>query len=266
MEKTMTRIVASIVIALLTLPAFAAIQTEVVSYEIEGQSYTGYLAWDDAIEGKRPGILVVHEWWGHNDYVRKRAEMLAELGYTAFALDMYGSGKVAEHPDDAKQFMMAVVSDYPVAEQRFAKAMDILKARDTVNAEQMAAIGYCFGGGMVLHMARAGMDLDGVVSFHGSLGTKNPAQPGSVNADVLVLNGAADPMVPPEQVAAFEDEMKAAGVNYQVVNYDGAQHAFTNPGATEKGEKFGMPLAYDEAADKDSWERMKVFLKGIFGN
>lgn len=260
----MKRMLVGLVLSVAALPLFAELQTEVVNYEIDGKSFTGYMAWDDASEEQRPGILVVHEWWGHNDYARKRAEMLAELGYTAFALDMYGSGKVADHPDDAKKFMQAVVSDYAQAEQRFATAMDLLKDHPTVDAEQLAAIGYCFGGGMVLHMARAGMDLEGVVSFHGSLGTEQPAQPGEVKAEVLVFNGAADPFVPAEQVSAFQEEMDAAGVDFRLVNYPGVKHSFTNPGADAVGEKFDMPLAYDEQADKDSWQQMQAFFERIF--
>lgn len=253
-----------LLVAVSISPAQAALRTEVVDYKVGDETFTGYLAWDDAIAGKRPGVLVVHEWWGHNAYARKRAEMLAGLGYTAFALDMYGSGKLAGHPDDAKQFMMAVTSSMPAAEARFGKAMELLKQQDSVDAEHIAAIGYCFGGGMVLHMARAGMDLDGVASFHGSLGTQSPAQPGKVRASVLVLNGAADPFVPPEQVQAFEQEMQRAGVDFTLVNYPGVKHSFTNPEADSFGKRFDMPLAYDEKADHDSWERMQAFFKEIF--
>ena len=244
--------------------AFAGLRTEVIEYRQGGDTFSGYLAWDDAIVGKRPGVLVVHEWWGHNPYARRRAEMLAGMGYTAFALDMYGSGKLAEHPDDAKSFMMAVTSDMATAEARFGKALEVLRGQATVDAQRIAAIGYCFGGGMVLHMARAGMDLDGVASFHGSLATESPAQRGRVKASVLVLNGAADPFVPPEQVQTFEQEMEAAGVDYTLVNYPGVKHSFTNPDADSFGKRFDMPLAYDATADADSWKRLQEFLKAIF--
>lgn len=245
-------------------PAIAELRTEVIEYRLGDDTFSGYLAWDDASSARRPGVLVVHEWWGHNPYARKRAEMLAELGYTAFALDMYGSGKLADHPDDAKAFMTAVTSDMPAAEARFGKALEVLGRQETVDAERIAAIGYCFGGGMVLHMARAGMDLDGVASFHGSLGTQSPAQPGRVKASVLVLNGAADPFVPPEQVQAFEQEMQAAGVDFTVVNYPGVKHSFTNPDADSFGKRFDMPLAYDAKADADSWGRLQAFLEAVF--
>ena len=244
--------------------ALAGLRTEVVEYRLGDDTFSGYLAWDDSSSTRRPGVLVVHEWWGHNPYARRRAEMLAELGYTAFALDMYGSGKLADHPDDAKAFMTAVTSDMPVAEARFDKALEVLRRQDTVDKERIAAIGYCFGGGMVLHMARAGMDLDGVASFHGSLGTQSPARPGKVKASVLVLNGAADPFVPTGQVQAFEQEMAAAGVDYTLVNYPGVRHSFTNPDADSFGERFDMPLAYDATADADSWQRLQAFLKEIF--
>ncbi len=250
--------------ALLSFSAGAAVKTDEVSYLVGDNEFTGYLTYDDAIEGKRPGVLVVHEWWGHNAYARKRAEMLAELGYTAFALDMYGTGKLAEHPDDAKAFMQAVTGNMPEAEKRFSMAKAVLQSHPTVDADQVAAIGYCFGGGVVLHMARAGMDLDGVVSFHGSLATQSPAQPGVVKAQVLVFNGAADPFSPPEQVQAFRQEMQNAGVKLEFVDYEGVKHSFTNPGADAVGKKFNMPLAYDRQADLDSWQRTQAFFKNIF--
>ena len=244
--------------------AQARLHTEEIKYQVGDSSYTGYLAFDDAISGKRPGILVVHEWWGHNDYARKRTEMLAKLGYTAFALDMYGSGKVAEHPDTAKGFMQSVMSNMPEAKKRFDAAAKILRNHVTVSSKKIAAIGYCFGGGFALQMARSGEDLLGVVSVHGSLGTKNPAKPGQVKARVLVLTGAADPFTPVEQVQSFESEMKAAGVQYSIKSYPGVKHSFSNPKADSYAQKFGMPLAYDKKADEDSWERMTVFFKDIF--
>ena len=246
--------------------AWAGLQTEVVEYRVGDTVMTGYLAWDDSVEGQRPGVLVVHEWWGHNDYARKRAEMLAELGYTALALDMYGDGKVADHPDDARAFMMAATRDAEALAARFDAAYELLKAHDSVNAEQVAAIGYCFGGAVVLNMARAGKPLAGVVSYHGSLGTQSPAQANKVQAAVLVFNGADDPMVPAEQVAGFEQEMKAANVDYELINYPGVVHSFTNPGADAVGQRFNMPLAYDAEADRDSWERTQQFFDRIFGD
>lgn len=249
---------------LFSLPLQAKVVGEEVSYEYNNVTFKGYIAYDDAIKGKRPGILVVHEWWGHNAYARKRADMLAELGYTALALDMYGEGKQAHHPKDAGAFSAAVKANMNDAEGRFMAAYQHLAGHKTVNKKKIAAIGYCFGGQIVLEMARRGVDLKGVVSFHGALVTKSPAQKGQVKGKVLVLNGAADPFVKPEQIKAFEAEMSAAGVNYKIHHYEGAKHAFTNPQATEFGQKFGIPLAYNAAADEQSWAEMQVFLKSIF--
>jgi dienelactone hydrolase len=235
-----------------------------VSYKQGDTEMKGYIAYDDSIQGKRPGILVVHEWWGHNDYTRQRARMLAELGYTAFAVDMYGNGKQAAHPREAGQFAGAVAGNMPLAKARFEAALQTLKGQDTVNADDIAAIGYCFGGGVVLNMARQGIDLDGVVSFHGSLATQNPAKKGDIKTRIRVFNGAADPMVKAEDVKAFEQEMSTAGVDYKLVNYPGARHAFTNPEADSYAKKFQLPLGYQEQADKDSWQKMQHFFKQIF--
>jgi len=244
--------------------AQAAVKGEEVSYKQGETIMKGYLAYDDRIKGKRPGMLVVHEWWGLNDYARKRADMLAALGYTALAVDMYGDGKTADHPDDAGKFAGEVKKNMPVARARFLAAREVLMKQASVDDTKIAAIGYCFGGGMVLEMARAGMDLDGVASFHGSLGTSTPAEPGKVKTHVLVLNGADDPFVKPESIDAFKKEMEAAGVDYQFINYPGARHAFTNPGADANGKKFNLPLAYNAEADKQSWAELQKFLEHIF--
>lgn len=260
----MKKILSGLMILCLSVVAQAAVKTQVIEYKVNGESFTGYLAYDDSVQGKRPGILVVHEWWGHNDYVRKRAEMLAELGYTAFALDMFGTGKLANHPDDAGKFVQAVMSNMDVAEQRFLAAYHLLRNQPTVNPEQIASIGYCFGGSTSLHMARKGLDLVGVASFHGGLSTDTPARDGQVKADLLILTGDADPMVPAEQVNAFRQEMVDANVAFRIYSYPGAKHGFTNPEATEFGKRFKLPLAYDAAADADSWDKLQAFLKEIF--
>lgn len=244
--------------------AASDIRAEEVTYSAGDTTLTGYIAWDAAKQGPRPGVLVVHEWWGHNDYVRRRARMLAEEGYTALALDMYGDGKQATHPEDAKKFMMETISNADAAKARFEAAYALLQNHETTDPSQMAAIGYCFGGAVVLQMARAGVDLDGVVSFHGNLATEAPAKPGVVKSKVLVLHGAADPFVPPAQVEAFKNEMDAANVDYTLIEYPGAVHAFTNPTATEYGKKFDLPLAYDEKADTQSWAELQRFLKQLF--
>ena len=242
----------------------AKVVTKEVTYTAEGLNLKGYLAYDDASKEKRPGVLVVHEWWGQNEYIRKRAHMLAELGYVALALDMYGEGKQAAHPEDASKFSGAVMKNLDVAEQRFMAGLTLLQQQPLTDKQQVAAIGYCFGGGVVLAMARRGVDLDGVASFHGSLGAGAPVAPGKVKAKVLVLNGADDPFVKPEQITAFKEEMSAAGVDYEFVNYPGAKHSFTNPSATENGKKFQLPLEYNANVDKESWQKLQVFFQQIF--
>lgn len=260
--KTMT--IAACATFLISYTTQAEIVTEEISYDHGGTTLTGFIAYDDSISEKMPGILVVHEWWGHNDYVRNRAIQLAELGYTAFALDMYGDGKLATHPDDAKTFMTEALENKQLSTDRFQSAMSLLQARETVDAEKISAIGYCFGGGVVLNMARQGMDLDSVVSFHGSLAPYGPVEKGNVKAKILVLNGADDPFVSADAISEFKQEMDTAGADYEFVNYPGAVHSFTNPGATEVGEKFEMPLAYNEQADEQSWEAMKSLFDSIY--
>lgn len=242
----------------------AAIQERDVTYSANGTTLKGYIAYDDAIQGKRPGILVVHEWWGHNEYARKRAHMLAERGYTALAVDMYGDGKQANHPDDAGKFAKEVSQNAALARARFEAALELIKQEKTADAANIAAIGYCFGGSVVLNMARAGVPLKAVASFHGGLGAQQPAERGKVKASMASFTGEDDPMIPSTQVAAFREEMEKAGVSYKVVTYSGATHAFTNPAADEYGKKFKLPLAYNAAADKASWEEGLAFLADAF--
>jgi len=244
----------------------ADIRSETVKYEVAGQPFEGTLSVDDSIKGKRPGVLVVHEWWGHNAYAKKRAEMLAKLGYTAFALDMYGAGKVTDHPEDAKKFMEATLADMKLAEARFNAALKLLKEQPTVETSKIAAIGYCFGGGMVLHMAKVNPELVGVVSYHGALGISANTKPVStpVKTKILVFNGAADPFITKEQIAAFKQDMTAIGTDYEFIDYPGVKHGFTNPEADTFALKFAMPLKYDENADKDSWEKTQAFFERIF--
>ncbi len=259
-----TFIISLLLLCCLPFSAAAAVTGSEVTYSAGGVEMKGYLAFDDAVAGKRPGILVVHEWWGHNEYARQRARQLAGMGYTALAVDMYGDGKQAGHPGDAQKFAMAVMSDLDAASARFDAAMEVLKNHPTTDPERVAAIGYCFGGGVVLHMARMGKDLDGVASFHGSLGALAPAEKGTVKAKILVCNGADDQFTTPEQIEAFKKEMKDAGVDLRFMTYEGAKHSYTNPDADKMAQEFGLPLGYNEEADKKSWQDLDSFLKDIF--
>ncbi|MEZ5573067.1 MAG: dienelactone hydrolase family protein [Halioglobus sp.] len=206
------------------------------------------------------GVIVVHEWWGLNDYARSRAKQLAELGYSSIAVDMYGNGKVAEHPEDAKAFMQAAFAESDKMNARFNAAKAILADLKSVDTQKIYAIGYCFGGAVVLGQARSGNDLAGVASFHGMLGTETPAQKGQVKARILVATGAADPYVPAEQVVGFVQEMTNAEAEFELMSFPGVVHSFTNPGATEIGRKFGMPTAYDQNADEQSWAALLQML------
>jgi len=251
----MKRILMLVGLMLVASAAQAAIKHKEVTYEANGTKLNGYIAWDDAVKGKRPGVLVVHEWWGLNDYARKRAHMLAEQGYTALALDMYGGGKQAHHPDDAQKFSSEVSKNEALAKARFEAALDLLKKQETVDPNDIGAIGYCFGGSVVLNMARIGEPLKIVESFHGGLKTQHPAEPGKVKARILSFSGEADPFIPAADVAAFRQEMDKAGANYQVVTYPGAMHSFTSPEADKYGKEFKLPMAYNHEADKDSWSK-----------
>ncbi|MGE7994309.1 dienelactone hydrolase family protein [Pseudomonas sp. NPDC089554] len=249
-----------------TALAQAAVQTREIRYQdADGTALIGYYAYDDAIEGKRPGVVVVHEWWGLNDYAKRRARDLAALGYNALAIDMYGDGKNTEHPQDAQAFMAAALKD-PAAARRFDAGLELLKLQPNTNKHQLAAVGYCFGGKVVLDAARRGVKMDGVVSFHGALVTQTPAKPGVVRAKILVEHGAADSMVTPQQVEAFKKEMDAAGADYQFVSIEGAKHGFTNPDADRlsHGGHGGPDIGYSKAADESSWADMQAFFKKAF--
>lgn len=244
--------------------AHAQIQTEEIPYTAaDGTRLIGYLAWDDAVQGPRPGVLVVHEWWGLNDYAKRRARDLAALGYSALAIDMYGEGKNTGHPEDAKAFMNEALADPAKAKARFVAGLDLLKARPQTDASRLAAIGYCFGGKVVLDMARQSVPLAAVVSFHGALVTATPATPGSVKARMLVEHGAADSFITPEQITAFKAEMDQAGADYRFVELPGAKHGFSNPDAdAHKGH--GLDLGYSKEADEQSWADMQALFKQVF--
>jgi dienelactone hydrolase len=250
-----------ILLAMLLGNAEAAMKTEAIEYKHGDAALEGYLAYDDAIGGKRPGVAVVHEWWGLNPYVKKRVDQLARMGYIAFALDMYGKGKVTRDPKEATEWSAPFRNDRAFGRARAAAGLAVLKNHRLTDVRHVAAIGYCFGGTSVLEMARGGADLAGVASFHGGLDTPEPAKPGAVKAKVLVLAGGDDPFVPPVQVAAFEEEMRQAGADWQVILYGGALHSFTNPEADGYGLK---GAGYNERADRRSWEAMKVFFAEIF--
>ena len=249
---------------LVTSVVQAALVDRDANYSSGATLMKGYIVYDDAVKGERPAVLVVHEWWGHNEYSRDRARQLAQMGYVAMAVDMYGNARQALHPEDAKKFSGEIANNIDLGKQRFLAAMSQLQQHKLVDAEKMAAIGYCFGGAVVLQMAREGVDLRGVVSFHGSLATDNFARPGSVKARVMVAHGAEDPFVPALHITNFINEMNKTGVNYKFIVYSGAQHSFTNPAADDYGRRFNLPLKYNRKADLDSWNDMQVFLKDVF--
>lgn len=234
--------------------------THRVSYEHGDLPLEGYIAYDPSRQGKRPGVLVIHEWWGLNEYPRRRARQLAGMGYVAFAADMYGHGTVAETPKQASELANTLRSDRSVMRARAARGLAELQNHRLVDASRTAAIGFCFGGGCVLELARGGADLQGVVSFHGNLDTPNPEMTETPKASVLVCHGAADPHVPSEDVEAFRKEMHACGADWQLVMYGGAVHAFTNP---DSGDDPSTGAAYDPAAAKRAWRHMQQFFDEV---
>jgi len=241
--------------------AGAGLHTELIEYKDGDVFLEGYLAYDDAVKGKRPGVMVVHEWWGLNRYIEKRAEELAKLGYIAFAIDMYGKGKSTNDSKRAGELSGIYTKDRKLMRSRANKGLDVLRRLDLADASRIAAIGYCFGGTTVLELARSGASLAGVVSFHGGLDTPDPGDAKNIKGSVLVLHGADDPFQSREKIEAFQDEMHKAGVDWQMNIYGGAEHSFTNPEADKLGIK---GVAYNEKADKRSWEAMKIFFREIF--
>lgn len=236
---------------------------EEISYNSDTTEMNGYIAYNETDTSQRPGILVVHEWWGHNDYVRERADMLAELGFVALAVDMYGEGKQARHPSDAKKFSGMVMQNMDMAEKRFTEAMDLLRDHPLTDSNKISAVGYCFGGSLILALANKGVDLDAVAAFHS--GVQLPVSPSEeLEAKVLVQNGAEDPFVSQLSVSRFKTEMDSLGKTFEYIAYPEAVHAYTNPGADSLGRKYDLPLAYNQDADIKSWEKMKSFFEEIY--
>ncbi|HUK99651.1 MAG TPA: dienelactone hydrolase family protein [Nitrospirota bacterium] len=252
-----------LVMFMLAVKANAAVRTELIEYKIGDVTLEGYLAYDDTIKGIRPGVLVIHEWWGINDYIKRRTEQIAQLGYVAFAADIYGKGNRAK----TRQEAMALAgrfrsgSDRSLLRARANAGLEALRKKSLVDPKHIAAIGYCFGGTTVLELARSGADIAGVVSFHGGLATPNPDDAKNIKAKVVVLTGADDPSVKAEEVGAFEDEMDKAGVDWYLVRYSNSVHGFTNP---ENGNDNAKGVAYNEKADKRSWQAMRDFFEEIF--
>lgn len=240
-----------------------ALKEEPVTYSVNGKNYDGYVTYDSTQEGKRPAVLVVHEWWGLTDYPRMRAKQLAGLGYIAMAVDMYGDGKTAEDPKTAQELATPYYKNPRLSKIVLDAAIKKFETFPEVDTSRLAAIGYCYGGYVVLNAAKLGADLKGVVSFHGDL-SGVPVNKDSVKAKVLICQGEADKFVTPDQVAAFRKSMDSAGVDYTFKSYPNATHAFTNPAATAKGKKYNMPIEYNAAADSASWNDMKDFFKKIF--
>lgn len=239
------------------------IREDTALYKLDTVTMVGYVAWNGATDKKRPVVMVVHEWWGLNDYTKSRVKQLAELGYLAFAVDMYGNGMTAGDPNLAGELATPFYKDPAMAKARFDAAMKKALSYPVADNSQVAAIGYCFGGTQVLNMALLGDPLKGVVSFHGGLETA-PANKDLLKANILVCHGEADSFVPAEQVSAFRKKLDSIGAVYTFKGYPGATHAFTNPASTEVGKKFNMPISYNAAADTASWNEMKQFFNGIF--
>ncbi len=242
--------------------ARAAIHTELVEYRQGDTVCEGYLAYDDANKDQRPGVLVVHEWTGLNDYAKKRAEQLAGMGYVAFAADIYGKGVRAKDVQEAMKLSNIYKNDRKLLRARAQAGLDVLRKQPLVDPKHLAAIGYCFGGTTVLELARSGAEVNGVVSFHGGLNTPTPEDARNIKGKVLVLHGADDPHVPPEEVAAFEAEMRQGGGDWELVKYGNAVHSFTNPGA---GNDKSRGAAYNAEADHRSWQAMRDFFHEVLG-
>jgi dienelactone hydrolase len=264
MEKIMNPYRIFIILACLVFwgcIAQGAIITKTISYRQGGVELQGYLAYDDQLKGKRPGVLIVHEWWGLTDYIRKRTEQLASLGYVAFAADMFGKNKVTDHPKQAQAFMEQVTKNIDAWRRRALAGLSILRKQPNVDSNRIAAVGYCFGGSTVQQLAYGGADIRGIVSFHGSLVLPPASTVRPIKAKFLICHGAADPFTKPAMIPAYIAAMNSSEIDWQMDIYGHAKHAFTNPGV----DKYGMPqLGYNAHADFRSWEAMKQFFNEIF--
>jgi dienelactone hydrolase len=246
---------------LLAGPASAGVKTKSVTYEHGGVKFTGLLAWDDAVSGKRPGVLVVHEVWGLNDYAKKRAEQLAGMGYVAFACDMYGGGKQTSHPDDAFKFMAEAKTNEEVWRGRALAGLQVLRNHEAVDSSKLAAIGYCFGGATIMQLAQSGADLKVIVSFHGGMQPPTPEQAKAIKCKVMICHGAVDPLIPEATMQNIRKALDDAKVDYEMIYYGGALHSFTVPNAEKAGIK---GLGYNEAADRRSWRDMRDLFSEVF--
>jgi dienelactone hydrolase len=250
------------VLLVMAVTAEGAVQTQKITYKHGDVTCQGHLAWDDAVQGLRPGVLVIHEWWGLDNYARQRAEQLAKLGYVAFAADMYGEGKTVNHPKDASELAGKVRANVDEWRKRALAGLETLKAQPQCDKTRVAAIGYCFGGSTVLQLAFAGTDLKAVVSFHGALPTPTETEVKQIKAAILVCHGADDKFIPEQAIKGFRGALDKGGVKYEFIAYPGALHSFTVPEA----DKAGVPgLKYDKAADEDSWKRMQKLFAEKFG-
>ncbi len=250
-----------VMLALGASVASGEVRTKVVEYKEGNATLEGFLAWDDAVQGVRPGVLVVHDWTGVGPYVEGRAEQLAKLGYVAFCADIYGKGVRPATPKEAAATAAIYKNDRRLTRARVSAALDVLRANPLADPKRIAAIGYCFGGMVVLELARSGADVAGVVTFHGSLDTPTPADAKNIRCKVLALQGGDDPFVGADVVAAFEKEMRDAHVNWELVQYGGAVHSFTNEAAGNDNSK---GAAYNAQADRRSWQAMRDFFAEIF--
>lgn len=248
-------------LAAIVTPSHAKLVTKTVEYQQGGTPLEGYLAYDDKFPGKRPGIIVAHQWLGLTDYEKMRARMLAQMGYVAFALDIYGKGVHPQNTKEAGALAGQYKSNVPLLRARARAAVLEIRKLPNVDVHKLAAIGYCFGGGTVLELARSGADLKGFVSFHGLLDTPNPDDAKNIKGKILVCHGASDPNVTRDSVLKFWDEMTNAHVNWYFIGYGGAVHAFTQPMA---GNDPSKGVAYNADADRRSWQAMKDFFAEIF--